>query len=101
MIDRIDADGFHTWTFDTERLGALSGNTSADGVGHAFTYHSWGRTATETTTGPQAAFTLEFEYDASDRLEKVTYPEPGYSVFHGSMRPATTAERAPGAHRPR
>ncbi len=101
VTDRIDADGFHTWTFDTERLGALSGNTSADGVGRAFTYDAWGRTATETTTGPQAAFTLEFEYDASDRLEKVTYPEPGYSVFHeydaSGYHRRTRSRRAPCA----
>lgn len=101
VTDRIDADGFHSWAFDTERLGALDGSTSADGVGRAFTYDAWGRTATETTTGPQAAFTLEFEYDASDRLEKVTYPEPGYSVFHeydafGYHR-RTRSQRAPCA----
>lgn len=82
VTDRIDADGFHTWTYDTQRIGALSGSASADGIGRGFTYDAWGRTATETTTGPQGAFTLEFEYDPSDRLEKVTYPDPGYSVFH-------------------
>jgi len=101
VTDRIDADGFHTWTFDTQRLGALSGNTSADGVGRDFTYDAWGRTATETTTGPQGAFTLRFGYDAFDRLEEVTYPEPGYSVFHeydafGYHR-RTRSQRAPCA----
>ncbi len=101
VTDRVDGDGIHEWTYDTQRLGALSGSTSADGIGRDFTYDAWGRTATETTTGPQGALTLEFEYDAHDRLEKLTYPEPGYSVFHeydsfGYHR-RTRSQRAPCA----
>lgn len=99
MVERVDADGFNSWTYDTLRLGALTSSASSDNISRSYTYDGWGRVSTATTAGPQQDLSLEYEYDAYDRLEKVTYPEPGYSVFHqydsfGYHR-RTLSQRAP------
>ncbi len=77
-VSRTSPDGVATTTWDTQRLGAVTSQTSEDGVQRDFTYDSFGRLRSETTTavvaGESFAKTFAYTYGPGGRLELTKYP---------------------------
>lgn len=91
MIGRNDADGAAVFTWDTERLGALTSTSSAEGVLRDYDYDDFGRQFRETTTMLSASgiddYVMESTFGPGGRPETISYPTPdGEPAFTARLR---------------
>ncbi|WP_444886553.1 DUF4225 domain-containing protein [Microbulbifer sp. JMSA008] len=90
MIERADADGVSTWTFDAlNAIGSIASRQySQNGLtlfSEDYVYNTAGKLQTLNTTlqagGLQRSYQHQYNYDNSGRLKKLTYPS-GAEAHH-------------------
>src|SRR5262249_38082007 len=83
VIEKQDADGSTTYTWDTHGKGLLASTKSpaSNGqVGREFLYDSSGRMYREVWTMNGETFQVDYAFDAFGRVRTMTYPEGGGSA---------------------
>lgn len=75
------SDAVATWHWDSQVAGSLDYSVSSDGVRVDFTYTNLARPETATWNHDSTTqHTITYQYDAADRLERVTYPGNAFAV---------------------
>ncbi len=76
----ISPEGYSSWWFDAQHVGALSGSNSPDGLERGYSYDDFGRLTQETTKvpalGSQASgdeITVDYEYEVGDRISTIEF----------------------------
>ncbi|MFV8751899.1 SpvB/TcaC N-terminal domain-containing protein [Nannocystaceae bacterium ST9] len=72
---RIDDDGVTAWTWDTAKIGTISGASSPSGVVDAYQYDAFARPVALTQTIAGEPFALQLDYDGHNRVAAIHYPQ--------------------------